>query len=59
MTFRACFLRLERDQEFRQRVLAACRLRELRDQARCAVGFNLDAVGEFVDVRRRIVEDVA
>lgn len=56
---RSMFLRVERDHEYRQRVLAACRTKMLRDQARCSTGSSLDSVGDFVDVTRRIIEDEA
>ena len=59
MKYKACFRRLERDDEYRPRVVAACQNAEIRLQARCAVGSSLDSVGDFVGVQRRIIEDVA
>ncbi len=59
MNIRACFLRLERDNEYRARVLKACPNAFLRDRARLSAGTDLDSVGGFVAVPRRIIEDVA
>lgn len=53
------FRRLERDHEYRPRVVSRCPTYLMRDQARFAGGTSLDMIGEMVDVPRRIVEDVA
>lgn len=56
MTVLKAFLRLERDIEYRPRVLRASD-GLTRDHARYAMGTSLDAIGDLLGVQRRIVED--
>ena len=54
------FLRLERDDELRKRILAKTGRRSLEgEQAYSAYGAALDAIARLVDLQRRIVEDEA
>lgn len=55
---RVRFLRFERDHEYRPRIVAVA-TGMFREQAKMSYGDSLDAIGEIVDVRRRIVEDEA
>lgn len=60
MTIRACFLRLERDHELRDRVFKSCkRSGILAIQASTAYGKALDELAELCQLQRKIVEDVA
>jgi hypothetical protein len=57
---RTAFLRLERDEELRRRVMIKVRRSGiLAVQASTAYGLALDELAELCDLRRRIVEDCA
>lgn len=57
---RACFLRLERDHELRRRIAAQRGGGNIiAIQASTAHGKALDELAELVQLRRKIVEDVA